>query len=85
LKQVAIGLMVMLIPCSANAGMLSAIRSSGWETKQTTHYKLDVMNYDARVYEWTPNENPNIRCVFVAGSENSTGVACYPVVDKSKK
>jgi len=63
----------------AQAGLLSAIRSAKWETKKTTHYKLDVVNYDVRVYEWVPEDNKDVRCVFIAGKWNSSGVSCYNV------
>jgi len=66
-------------PTKSEAGILSSLRSSGWETKSTKHYKLEVMNFDVRVYEWTPEYNKDIKCVFVAGGSNSTGVACYPI------
>jgi len=68
----------------AEAGMFSALRSSGWDTKTTEHYKLNVMNFDVRVYEFTPKHNKDVRCVFVAGNENSSGVACYNIKTKGK-
>jgi len=74
---------VMVMATTAEAGILSALRSSSWETKKTNHYMIETMNFNVRVYEWTPNDNKNIRCVFAAGNENSSGVACYPV-DSSK-
>lgn len=59
--------------------------TSDWPTKEAeVRYKVGVYGYDVRVYEWTPVDNKNVRCVFVAGSENSSGVACYPV-EKEKK
>jgi len=70
---------------TASAGFLSAATTTGWPTKDTVAYKLDTRGYDVRVYEWTPDENPNIRCVFVAGETNSTGVACYEVSAEKKK
>ena len=63
----------------AKAGMWDAVTTMDWETKETKAYKLDVEGYDARAYEWTPADNPNVRCVFVA-SNKSSGVACYSVV-----
>lgn len=71
----------------ANAGLLTnvlsdATREKGEDRYPTAEYNLDTYGLDVRVYEWAPADNPNIRCVFVAGSENSTGVACYPVEKK---
>lgn len=63
---------------TANAGMKDSLLTAGWEDKEpTSKYKLDTYGYAVRVYEWTPDNNPNVSCVFVAGSTNSTGVACY--------
>lgn len=53
--------------------------------KPTTMYRIETMGNDVRMYEWTPQDNKNIRCVFAAGSENSTGVACYEVEEKKKR
>jgi len=69
----------LILPQVAQAGLLSSIRSSNWETKDTVKYKIDVMNFDVRIYEWTPIGNKNIRCVFAAGNQNSSGVACYKI------
>jgi len=69
----------LALPQVAQAGLLSASRSADWETKATHKYKIDVMNFDVRVYEWTPQDNLNVRCVFAAGNQNSSGVSCYDV------
>lgn len=78
-------MITLLLVSTASAGFLSAVRSSGWETKETKKYKINVMNYDCRVYEWIPADNPNVRCVFVAGNENATGVSCYQVSKEKQK
>lgn len=71
---------------TAHAGLWDSAVTSGWPTKDvTTKYKLDTYGFDVRVYEWTPRDNKNVRCVFVAGSNNSTGVACYNIPEKSDK
>jgi|AntRauTorcE11897_2_1112592.scaffolds.fasta_scaffold28584_2 opacity protein-like surface antigen len=68
-----------------SAGLWDTAVTSGWPTiENVTKYKVSTHGYDVRVYEWTPKDNKNVRCVFVAGSENSSGVACYPVEDKVK-
>tara|TARA_R110000782_G_scaffold10750_8_gene33274 strand:- start:100 stop:351 length:252 start_codon:yes stop_codon:yes gene_type:complete len=76
-KLIAVCFAALLVMNSANAGLISAFRSSDWPTKQTEKYKLNVQNFDVRVYEWTPSHNKNVSCVFVAGNKNATGVACY--------
>lgn len=67
---------------SAQAGLFDSAMTSGWEKKSTDKYKLEVYGWDVRAYEWTPKENPNWRCVFLAGNENSSGSACYPVAPR---
>ena len=55
--------------------------TSGWDTKESSHYLVDTIGYDVRVYEWTPNSNENTRCIFVAGADGNgnAGVACYNI------
>ena len=72
--------MLLVLPLTANAGLLDSVMTSNFPTKQTTSkYKLDVYGYDVRIYEWQPQENKNIRCVFIAGNKNSSGVSCYKI------
>ena len=80
-----IGTGLFFVPNNSHAGFLSGVSTSGWDTTESDHYKLEVNGFDLRVYEWTPNDNPNVRCVFVSGNTNSTGVACYEVSDQKKK
>lgn len=76
----------LLAVSSASAGVWDSMATSGWDEKSpTAKYKLDVYGYDVRIYEWTPKDNPNIRCVFAAGNENSSGVSCYPVEKRKEK
>lgn len=71
---------------SAHAGLFDSAATSGWPTiENVKKYKVSTYGYDVRVYEWTPKDNKNVRCVFVAGNENSSGVACYPVEPNKKK
>lgn len=82
-KILVLVLAIALFATPAFAGWLTnQIAGDGEGTKKSVMYKLEAFGNDLRVYEWTPRENPNVRCVFVAGSENSTGVACYPVEKK---
>ena len=72
-------LTTMLLTPVVNAGLLSSVVTSGWQEKKPDHkYMVETHGFDVRVYEWTPKENKNISCVFVAGNSNSSGVACYP-------
>jgi len=81
-KYILIAAMIA-IPATANAGMLMSAMSAGWPTKQAAaKYKLDAIGFDLRIYEWIPKDNPNVRCLVVAGNQNSTGVSCYNVKEK---
>jgi hypothetical protein len=68
-----------LTATSANAGLFDSVMTSSWPTVESRPYSLGVYGFDARVFEWTPLDNPNVRCVFVA-SNKSSGVACYDVL-----
>jgi len=67
-----------LLTMNAYAGLFDSAMTSSWDTVQSNHYKLEAYGYDARVYEWTPLDNPNVRCVFIASNESS-GASCYTV------
>lgn len=84
-KQLICGALLSALSFTTQAGLFDQIATGTWDSvKPTNAYKLETYGYNVRVYEWTPKDNPNMRCVFVAGETNSTGVACYPV-DKDKQ
>jgi len=56
-----------------------------WASKKTYKYMLVSREFDVRVVEWTPKDNPNIRCMVVLGSEKRFGTVCYPVERKKEK
>lgn len=39
--------------------------------------RLEVAGADLRIYEFTPETNKNVTCIFVAGSQKS-GLFCVP-------
>ena len=85
MKKLLLGITVLFTSLSVNAGLFDTVMTGDWTTKKVdAKYKVETYGYDVRVYEWTPEANKNITCVFVAGSENSSGVACYPKKGKSK-
>jgi len=48
------------------------------ETKaNTSAYNVEAAGWNVRVIEWIPNDNPNYRCMFIAGTEKA-GSSCYP-------
>ncbi len=79
MKKILLATTLIMFTLSAQASIWGAVASAGWREKSTTKYKLNVSGWDVRVYEWIPEDNEDVRCVFLAGSENSTGVACYDV------
>lgn len=84
---IAVLLILSVAACSpAQAGLWDSAVTSDWPTKEAqVRYKVGVYGYDVRVYEWTPVDNKDVRCVFVAGNENSSGVACYPVEEEKHR
>ncbi len=69
----------MFVPSTpVQAGLWDMVTTSDWETKELdAFYLLSVEGYDARAYEFTPEANPQMTCVFVT-SNKSSGVACFP-------
>jgi len=43
----------------------------------TSTYNVEAAGWNVRVIEWTPEDNKDYRCMFVAGTEKA-GVGCYP-------
>lgn len=39
--------------------------------------RLEAQGNDLRVYEFTPQTNPRVQCIFVAGGKKA-GLACFP-------
>jgi len=79
IRVITTAIALTMLATTAHAGLLSSARTMTWDTKHSSHYLLSTMNFDVRVYEYTPSNNKNIRCVFFAGNRNSSGAACYPV------
>jgi hypothetical protein len=82
-KFIMASLVFALMASTAQAGFLTnMVAGDGEGTVPSIMYKLEAFGNDVRVYEWTPRDNKNVRCVFAAGSQNATGVACYEVETK---
>lgn len=62
---------------TASAGLFDSMVTSDWETKESDNYKLDAYGFDLRVYEWTPNGNPNMTCITAFGEKGSVGLQCF--------
>lgn len=78
MKKILLGLALAMASVTASAGLFDQVATGTWKSKEVTaKYKLETYGYNVRVYEWVPQDNKNMRCVFVAGETNSTGVACY--------
>jgi len=78
IKSISTTSLILALSFNAQAGLFDSAMTSSWDSVESKHYKLGAYGFDARVYEWTPLENPNVRCVFVA-SHKSSGVSCYEV------
>ena len=79
MKKLLLAGLLLTATSVTNAGLFDTVATGNWPTKKpSAKYKVETYGYDIRVYEWTPKDNKNITCVFVAGNKNSSGVACYP-------
>ena len=65
---------------TVQAGLMDSIATINFPTKDATRYKVDVYGYDARVYEFVPEHNPDYVCIMLATGGNSNGVQmeCIP-------
>lgn len=72
-------LILISLTITAQAGLWEKITTIGEETqKPSATYLVETAGWNIRVYEWIPKDNPNVRCMFAAGSQKG-GVACYSI------
>jgi len=72
---------VFLLSLSTQAGLWEKVTTMGAQTvKPSSEYLIETAGWNIRVYEWIPADNPNVRCMFAAGSKKG-GVACYSIND----
>ena len=79
--------LAMATPASAGwiDGAVNTLIAGDAPSNDAKMYRIETMGNDVRIYEWIPEDNPNVRCAFAAGSSNSTGLACYEVEEKKKQ
>ncbi len=81
INKLSILLAGFLLSISAQAGLWEKMTTMGAETvKPSSEYLIETAGWNIRVYEWIPADNPNVRCMFAAGSQKG-GVACYSIND----
>ncbi|SMN15866.1 hypothetical protein CRYPA_1835 [uncultured Candidatus Thioglobus sp.] len=81
INKLSILLVGFLLSISAQAGLWEKMTTMGAETvKPSSEYLIETAGWNIRVYEWIPADNPNVRCMFAAGSQKG-GVACYSIND----
>ncbi len=69
------------ISISVQAGLWEKMTTMGAKTvKPSSEYLVETAGWNIRVYEWIPADNPNVRCMFAAGSQKG-GVSCYSIND----
>jgi hypothetical protein len=77
-KVVLLTAALALTSTVATAGLFSSTVTSGWDTKQAVKYKVETYGFDLRVYEWTPEGNPDITCTTAFGEKGPIGLQCFP-------
>ena len=56
-----------------------------WTTVEPdAEYKVEVRDWNLRVYEWTPASNEDIACMFI-GSEAGPNVHCFEKSDAARQ
>ena len=79
--KVSAFLITLVVSLSTQAGLWEKMTTMGAQTvKPSSEYLIETAGWNIRVYEWIPADNPNIRCMFAAGSQKG-GVACYSIND----
>jgi len=79
--KLTIFLTMFLLALATQAGLWEKVTTMGAQTiKPSSEYLIETAGWNIRVYEWIPADNPNIRCMFAAGSKKG-GVACYSIND----
>lgn len=64
-----------------NTGMWEKVSTIGMDKAElTSQFNIPASGWNLRGYEFTPPSDPNMRCIFVAGS-NKGGLACYPATE----
>lgn len=82
--KLVIALALLGVTAQVHAGLWEKVTTMGNKTtKPTAQYNVEASGWNIRIYEWQPEDNPNVRCVFAGGSSKG-GVSCYPV-EKSKE
>ena len=72
-------LSTLLASTLAHANLWERVSTMGAPTvKPSSEYLIETAGWNIRVYEWVPADNPNVRCLFAAGSQKG-GVACYSI------
>lgn len=88
----AISITIIIILLASGVAIVKMVsdntsnKSSNWEKfstffketrNNTSAYNVEAAGWNVRVVEWVPTDNPNIRCMFAAGTEKA-GTGCYP-------
>jgi hypothetical protein len=79
--KVSAFLITLVVSLSTQAGLWEKMTTMGAKTvKPSSEYLVETAGWNIRVYEWIPADNPNVRCMFAAGSQKG-GVSCYSLND----
>jgi hypothetical protein len=77
-KVLLLTTVIALTSTVAAAGIFSSAITSGWDSKEAIKYKVETYGFDLRVYEWSPEGNPNITCITAFGETGAVGFQCFP-------
>lgn len=69
---------VALVTPVQAGGIFSSIATSGWKTVEPdAKFMLEAHGFNLRVYEWTSQSDPNMKCTAVFGETGPTGMQCW--------
>jgi len=79
LKKIIIFLIIAIIAVTANAGLWTTIKGAGAPVlKPDAFYQLETVGQNVRVYEWTTQTEPRMKCtaMFVESNTKSPQMQC---------
>jgi len=82
MKKLILITMIMIFAATAYAGLLTSIGGfNAKEIKPDAFYTVDVVGQNVRVYEWTTQTEPKMKCVamFTESANKSPQMHCMPI------
>lgn len=82
MKKLTLITVITIFAMTAYAGFLTSIGGfNAKEVKPDAFYTVDVVGQNVRVYEWTTQTEPKMKCVamFTESATKSPSMQCIPI------